>query len=124
MGAAEAVKQEEGKTPNIAAAVDGGGGRRRRLDWPSQGSCEQRGWPAAADADAAAAASSWESLRQHRQKAAGGILASQHLEAGRDHRRWEQRGLQANQTCLEPIAPICISSGQEITCLIPKDLLL
>ena len=44
MGAAEAVKQEEGKTPNIAAAVDGGdggGGRRRRLDWPSQGSCEQ-----------------------------------------------------------------------------------
>ena len=117
MGAAEAVKQEEGKTPNIAAAADGGGVRRRRLEWPSQGSCEQQGWPAAA-------ASSLESLRQHRQKAAGGILASQHLEAGRDHRRWEQRGLHANQTCLEPIAPICISSGQEITCLIPKDLLL
>ena len=116
MGAAEAVKQEEGKTPNIVAA-DADDGCRRRLEWPSQGSCEQQGWPAAA-------ASSLESLRQHRQKAAGGILASQHLEAGRDHRRWEQRGLHANQTCLEPIAPICISSGQEITCLIPKDLLL
>ena len=110
MGAAEAVKQEEGKTPNIAAAVDGGdggGGRRRRLDWPSQGSCEQRGWPAAAadaaaaDADAAAA-SSWESLRQHKQRASGGILASRHLGAERDHPRWGRRGRQqANQTSLQ-----------------------
>ena len=101
MGAAEAVKQEEGKTPNIAAAVDGGGGRRRRLDWPSQGSCEQRGWPAAADA-AAAAASSWESLRQHKQRASGGILASRHLEAERDRPRWSRRGRQqANQTSLQ-----------------------
>ena len=101
MGAAEAVKQEEGKTPNIAAA-DGGGGRRRRLDWPSQGSCEQRGWPAAAADAAAAAASSWESLRQHKQRASGGILASRHLGAERDHPRWGRRGRQlANQTSLQ-----------------------
>ena len=107
MGAAEAVKQEEGKTPNIAAAVDGGdggGGRRRRLDWPSQGSCEQRGWPAAA-----AAASSWESLRQHKQRASGGILASRHLGAERDRPRWGRRGRQlANQTSLQLVAPIYI----------------